>query len=385
MVEVVLQLVGTFSKRAERVVVGVVIRGGTQQIVHRLIVIVDVVSSEKSISPRTVLRQIRSQRSGQCEVQLIVVALLDIVERILPVGCSLAVSIDELVEVDLAVAFTASQILAGVLPVSQCELSVLHVAAVPHIVEVARQPFVIVRLRILRVVIVELRAGIHAVLSEERGCQLVVVVDIPVPSEDSRRSKVTHHSAVTLLTVLPAPIGIVLIVVGQPIHLIGRRSLRTALGGVTPCREGKAMTAAKEFLHAEEIGKRIVRRTLDISRIGPAIGDVGRVSPALFCQTTVIGIHATEYIVTVGNREREALACGHSSRTEVVIIRSGDTRIRKVVRLEGQCRLHIACLLVETAYERVAELSRLHVVDRRAVDIHLVILLVERPIAEPHR
>ena len=145
------------------------------------------------------------------------------------------------------------------------------------------------------------------------------------------------------------------------------------------------MTAAKEFLHAEEIGKRIVRRTLDISRIGPAIGDIGRVSPALFCQTTVIGIHATEYIVAVGSREREMLASSHSSRTEVVIIRSGDTRIRKVVRLERQCRLHAACLLVETSYERIAKLSRLHVVDRRAVDIHFVILLVERPITEPHR
>ena len=149
MVEIVLQLIGAFSKSAECVVVGVVIRGGTQQIVHRLIVIVDVVRSEKSVGPRAVLRQIGSQRSGEREVQLIVVTLLDIVDRILPVGCSLAVSIDELVEVDLAVALTASQILAGVLPVSQCELSVLHVATIPHIIEVARQPFVIVRLRIL--------------------------------------------------------------------------------------------------------------------------------------------------------------------------------------------------------------------------------------------
>ena len=167
MVEVVLQLVGTFSKRAERVVVGVVIRSGTKQIIHCLIMVVDVVSSEESVGPRAVLRQIGGQRSGQCQVQLIVVTLLNIVECILSVGRSLTVGIDELVEVDLSVALTASQILAGVLPISQSKLGVLHIATIPHIIEVARQTLVIVRLRILRVVVVELRAGIHAVLSEE--------------------------------------------------------------------------------------------------------------------------------------------------------------------------------------------------------------------------
>ena len=129
--------------------------------------VVDVMSGEESVGPRAVLRQIGGQRSGQCQVQLIVVTLLNIVECILSVGRSLTVGIDELVEVDLSVALTASQILAGVLPISQSKLGVLHIATIPHIIEVARQTLVIVRLRILRVVVVELRAGIHAVLSEE--------------------------------------------------------------------------------------------------------------------------------------------------------------------------------------------------------------------------
>ncbi len=107
MVEIVLQLVGAFCKRTKRVIIGIVIRSGTKQIIHCLIMVVDVMSGEDSVGPCAVLRQIGGQRSGQRKVQLVVMALLDIVERILPVGSRLAVGIDQLIEVDLPVALTA--------------------------------------------------------------------------------------------------------------------------------------------------------------------------------------------------------------------------------------------------------------------------------------
>ena len=76
---------------------------------------------------------------------------------------------------------------------------------------------------------------------------------------------------------------------------------------------------------------------------------------------------------------------GHACRTEVVVVGTSHSGHGKFVRLEWQCKLLVLCLLVQAADIREAELTRLHVIHRNAIDIDIVVLLVKRTVAEAHR
>ena len=94
--------------------------------------------------------------------------------------------------------------------------------------------------------------------------------------------------------------------------------------------------------------------------------------------------HTTQRVVAVGTAEGDAAARSHVAGAEVVVVRAAHTSHREVVGLEGKCVFHATGLLVQTAHERIAELAALHVVHLGAVDVNLVVLLVESTVAEAY-
>ena len=89
-----------------------------------------------------------------------------------------------------------------------------------------------------------------------------------------------NDARVALLAVLIAPVGIVETVVGQPVHLVGRGSLCTALRGVTPCDERQRVLRVEHLLHAEIVAQGVIERALYISFASIAIGETHRPRPA---------------------------------------------------------------------------------------------------------
>ena len=184
------------------------------------------------------------------------------------------------------------------------------------------------------------------------------------------------------MAVLVAPVGVVVIIVGQPVSLVGRGALGGTLGGVSPCGESERMAILPFLLDSEEIRQRIVECSLHISAVGPAVGQVGGDGPSAAVESRGVGIHASQGVVAVGGAQGEAVARSHASCPEVVVVRAAHVGHGEVVTFEWQSKLHVSGLLVQSAHQRVSELSRLHVVHGCAIDEHIVVFLVERTVAE---
>ena len=164
---------------------------------------------------------------------------LNVVECVLPVCCCLTVSIIQLVPLYLAV-FLVFPPINSCIPISKClRCAVASVLLVPYVVIATWQVFPIIGLWIVGIVVVQLGAFIHRILSKQTCRELCFVVNLPVPGEDSCRSEVVYYTAVATMAVLVTPIRVVLVIVSQPINLVGACSLRCTLGGITPCREAE--------------------------------------------------------------------------------------------------------------------------------------------------
>ena len=144
------------------------------------------------------------------------VAAVDLRARTAVVG---AVGSIESVPVDLSVLLRGLPPVDRALPLREGEVCVTHITA-PDIEIATRQVLPIVGLRVLSIAVVEFRTLVHAVLSEGRGREFQLVADIPVPGEDGRGREVVDDAAVTLLAVLITPVGIVVIIIGEPVGLI---------------------------------------------------------------------------------------------------------------------------------------------------------------------
>ena len=187
------------------------------------------------------------------------------------------------------------------------------------------------------------------------------------------------------MPVLVAPVRVVLLVVGEPVHLIGRRSLRSALGGVAPSGEGDRVVVAEKLLHTEEVRERVIEGALYVAALGPAVGDVGRDRPTMLVESRVVRVHTSQVVVAVGSCQRYAVPGCHVAGAEVVVVASTHLCHAIVACLKRQREVHVAGLLVESANHGVSELSRFHIVYRGAVDIDVIVLLVESTVAESHR
>ena len=167
-------------------------------------------------------------------------------------------------------------------------------------------------MRVVGIVVVQLRALIHTVSAEHGSRQFVVVRNLPVPGKESRRRKVVHDARVALLAVLIAPVRIVVPVVSHPIHLVGTCTLGCTLRRVTPCSERERMSAvAKHLLHTEEVRQGVIECSLYVSLVSPAVCNVSGKSPSAVAQSGVEGVHAAQGIAAVSTGQCDAVSCRH--------------------------------------------------------------------------
>ena len=178
-----------------------------------------------------------SKGRRKCSCHRIIVLSLHVVKCILTVGCSLAVSIVKAIPLNLAVLLVAPPVHSS-LPIreSLC-CTIACIALIPHVIVATWKVLPVVRLWVFTVVIVQLSALIHRILSKKTCCQLHLLIDIPIPSEDSRRCEVVNNAAIALVTILITPIWVVLIVVCKPVSLVSTCALCRTLSWVTPCRQ----------------------------------------------------------------------------------------------------------------------------------------------------
>ena len=332
-VEVVLHARVADAVGAEGIGVDVVVIISAEQVVHFLVVAAAVLSEDEAAGENLLVRELGFDGRGQVEHQRVVVLGLDVVEGIAAAAVLVAVGGIELVEVNLTVGLGSRPPVNGALPLGQCKLIVAHVA-VPHLVVAARHVLPVVGLRVLGVAVVELCALVHAVLAEGRRGKRHLVGDVPVPGKDGRGSEVVHHARVALLAVLVAPVGIVVIVVGEPVGLVGRGALRGALGGVAPCGERERVAVGPFLLEAEEVAEGVVERALDIAALGPAVGQASGEGPSAVVEAGGVGVHAAQRVVTVGGAERQVVARLHAAGAEVVVVAAGHVGHGETVALK---------------------------------------------------
>ena len=140
---------------------------GTEQILYCLIVATVVCSSHHAEVYLLVLVNLVIERRGERDGEVVTMLCLEVVHSVLACKVGVLVGIVEAVPVDLAVSLRSLPVVVCILPVGEsliCTVSL--VVLIPHIEVAAGQILPVVRLRVVRVVIVELRALIHRVASE---------------------------------------------------------------------------------------------------------------------------------------------------------------------------------------------------------------------------
>ena len=206
---------------------------------------------------------------------------------------SLTVSIVKSIPLYLAI-FLDFPPVNSCIPISKClRCAVASVLLVPYVVIATWQVFPIIGLWIVGIVVVQLGAFIHRILSKQACRKLCFVVNLPIPSEDSCWSEVVYYTAVATMAVLVAPIRVVLVIVSQPINLVGACSLRCTLGGIAPCREAERVSVVPLFLNAEEVRECIVESSFYITTVCPTISNVGCKRPALAVEATAVSVHSS--------------------------------------------------------------------------------------------
>ena len=155
------------------------------------------------------------------------------------------------------------------------------------------------------VVVVQTAAAVHGVFAQQGGDELGVLVDGPVPREQCCRREVLYNARVALLAVLIAPGRIIEPVVGNPVHLVGRSSLRTTLGGVAPCDERYGVLVVEYLFCSQEIAERIVAGSVnEADALSPTVGQTAGKGPSAFGHSRVVGV-STKCIMSTLARELE--------------------------------------------------------------------------------
>ena len=169
---------------AERISVDVMEERSTQQVIHGLIVTVAVAAQYQSAHESRALGNLSRQGGSHVEHQVVAVLGLDEVERIVALVGSLSVGIIKSLPVDLAVGLACCPVVVRVVPALECRRVVAQRISIPDVVVAAWQVLPVVWLRILSIGVVELGALVHRVLAKDRGGELHLVVDVPVPCGD---------------------------------------------------------------------------------------------------------------------------------------------------------------------------------------------------------
>ena len=184
------------------------------------------------------------------------------------------------------------------------------------------------------------------------------------------------------MSVLVSPVWVILVVVRQPVSLVGRCALGASFCRVTPCREAQRVAVHPLLLHAEEIGEGVVEGSLYVSLVSPAVGETGCNGPSLLVESAGVGVESAQGIVAVGNTYACILSFLHASGTEIIVVGACHARHRIAVGFERQGEVYVPGESVQSTDVGETELSGFHIVHGSTVDIDIVVLLVEGTVAE---
>ena len=144
------------------------------------------------------------------------------------------------------------------------------------------------------------------------------------------------------MSVLVSPVWVILVVVCQPVSLVGRCSLGASFCRVTPCREAQGVAVHPLLLHAEEIGEGVVVDALHVSAVGPSVGESGRNGPSLLVESAGVGVESAQGVIAVGSSHAGILAFLHASGTEIIVVGTRHSGHGIAVGLERQREIHVA-------------------------------------------
>ena len=252
-VQVILHTGVAASVSADGVVIDIVEVVGSHHVRDSLIVLTRVRGQLHTHQELRLRIDVPVEGGTEVQGELVAVALEHVVSSIAAHGVHLLIGVVELVPLNLPVLFGCRPEVIAVLP--GCEVVVAAVGQAPYIVVVAGEGLPVVGFGIQGVVVLQARTAVHAVLAIEGGHELQVVVDLEVPGEQGRRLEGVHHARVAFLAILIAPVGVVLVVVGEPVSLIGADALLSALRGRSPGAEAEAVAVVEHLLQGEEIAQ----------------------------------------------------------------------------------------------------------------------------------
>ena len=289
---VVLRFVGGDAVIIHRKLVEVSVASGTEQVRHGLVVhavrMVELYAEGDAMVHVEGVIERRTQRPHA----LIVVATFQIVERFSALLFVAAVDKVELIPIDLSVGLVGRPMLAKGLPLFEQEVLVRHVVfvrtaaravAAPHIAHGRGEVLIVVRAWIVGIAVpTERSAAVERIsIAQVSRHAHIVVIGLPVPRQDARGGKGSHHARITLFAVLVTPVWVVVVRVGQPIGLFCRRRLLRTLGRCAVGHEREGVVRAEAFFRREKIRRRVVERAFDHTFRCAAIAHRSRERPTV--------------------------------------------------------------------------------------------------------
>ena len=193
-----------------------------------------------------------------------------------------------------------------------------------------------------------------------------------------------HHAGIAFLAVLVTPVGIVVAVVGQPVGFLGRGTLLGAFGGRAEGHDIDGVAVVDAFLGGEEVGERVVERSLDYAFVSPAVADLSGKGPAALQPAGTEREHGACLVVAVAAREGDFAALGIGGSPQVGILTAAYGSHAEVVVLEHRDAFPVAGHIVQTANHGIGERAAHHVVHQNTVQVVLLIEVVVSAYFETH-
>ena len=354
-----------------------------QEVFHLRVVLRTVTAQRKpAVDPGIVAEDVR-KTGREVPVQLIGMTLLDHVVRP-PAG-----AVDLLVEGIVLVIVG----LVHLLPVEMADVLVvgLPVDLLPcgtDIVlvegEIARQVTVVVGARVGAVLPRQCRVAVPAEAQRRGQLQLRTVGDVERVVEHHDGFVVVTHAGIALLAVLPAPVGVVIVVAYQVVGLLRGGLLRTAFGGGTQQGQRQAVALAELLFDGGEITERIVVNAVDIGVAALAGRNRKGIRPAVVLIARGIGDHCTETVHRIAVHEAGTQPLAHLRRAGDDVGRTADAAQPDVRGHDTRRHLQVTCGVVQAAPQRPRRIAREGVVEPDAVHVDVLVLRIVTADVEAH-
>ena len=205
---------------------------------------------------------------------------------------------------------------------------------------------------------------------------------------------VEHHGGVVgfgdtsgaFFALIPAPVGVVEVVVHQVVYLLVGAGGGGALSGAAPSGEHQLVVGVEVLLDGEEQAAGVVERAFDYTFFGVTADAAHGDCPTFGVEARGVGEHAAEHVVGVGEGERTVVTGGVEVGGGVIVHSAADVAEAVVVGSQTNAGGLVAKCARGHAHQRgEVETTANHVVHLHTVDVNGLILRVIAAIAEVHR